>query len=313
MRLAVTGAGGFVGRALCRSLADGRLSVTACVRTGSAPQGADREARIGDITDRQALAVAFTGADAVVHLAGRAHVMRDDAADPLAEYRRVNVEGTKAVCEAAAETGVRRIVFMSSVKVNGERSDGGPLTEDDPPCPEDPYGVTKMEAETALFASAAERGFEAVCLRPPLVYGPGVRANFAALMKLCDSGIPLPFGSVTGNRRSLIHVGNLVSAIETALTHENAAGRVFLVRDGEDLSTAGLIRALRTAMGRPPRLLPVPVSLLNGLLRLAGRGAMAERLLGTLSVDDSAIRAALGWIPPVAVADAMAETVAARR
>ncbi len=312
MKVAVTGAGGFVGGALCSALTVHGHAVTACVRGNAAPAGADRVARIADITDRPGLESVFAQVDAVVHLAGRAHVMQDDSADPLAEYRRINVDGTKAVCEAAAGAGVGRVVFMSSVKVNGERSGDRSLTEDDPPRPEDPYGITKMEAEKALFHLAAARGFEAVCLRPPLVYGPGVRANFASLMKLCDSILPLPFGAIVQNRRSLIYVGNLVSAIEAALTHENAPSRTFLVRDGEDLSTAGLVRILRTAMGRPARLLSVPPALLDAALRLAGRAAMAERLLGSLSVDDSAIRESLGWTAPCGVAEAMAETVAGR-
>ena len=308
MRIAVTGAGGFVGRALCRALATGGHTVIACIRSDEGPEGADEVRRITDITERDSLCEAFAGVDAVVHLAGRAHVMADGAIDPLAEYRHVNVEGTRAVAEAAADAGVRRVVFVSSVKVNGEGAEGAPYRETDQPAPEDAYGITKHEAERALFDIAQKRGFEAVCLRPPLVYGPGVRANFAALMKLCDSGLPLPFGAITQNRRSLIYVDNLTSAIMAALLHEKAAGQIFLVRDNDDFSTAGLIRALRQALGRPARLIPIPSCFLNLLLRLAGRGAMAKRLLGSLTVDDGTIRAALGWSPPVTTTDAMIAT-----
>ena len=313
MQVAVTGAGGFVGRALCRALAAEGHEVIACIRSGDDPEGAGEVRRIADITDRGALHDAFDGAEAVVHLAGRAHVMADDAVDPMAEYRRVNVDGTRAVAEAAADAGVRRVVFVSSVKVNGERTDGAPFRETDQPAPEDAYGITKHEAETVLFDIARARGFETVCLRPPLVYGPGVRANFAALLKLCDSGLPLPFGSITRNRRSLIFVDNLTAAIGAVLAHPDASGRVFLVRDSEDLSTAGLVRSLRQALGRPARLIPVPSCVLNLLLRLAGRGAMAERLLGSLTVDDGAIRTTLGWTPPVSVTDAMLATARAPR
>jgi nucleoside-diphosphate-sugar epimerase len=310
-RVAITGANGFVGRALCHTLSTKGTEIIAVIRSGDSPQGARETHRIGDITDRAALRAAFEGVDAVVHLAGRAHVMQDDAADPLAEYRRINVEGTKAVADCAADAGAGRVVFLSSIKVNGERTDRNAFSETDAPAPEDPYGVTKQEAENALFEIAGAHGIEAVCLRPPLVYGPGVRANFAALMKLCDSGLPLPFGGATLNRRSLIFVGNLTSAIEAALSHENAAGRVFLVRDGEDLSTASLITTLRQALGRSPRLLPVPASWLNPLLRLIGRRAMAERLLGSLMIDDSAFRTALNWTPPFTIADAMGATARA--
>jgi nucleoside-diphosphate-sugar epimerase len=310
-RVAITGANGFVGRALCHTLSTEGMEIIAVIHSGDVPQGASETHRIGDITDRTALRAAFEGVDAIVHLAGRAHVMQDDAADPLAEYRRINVEGTKNVTDCAADAGAQRVVFLSSIKVNGERTDGKPFSETDAPAPEDAYGVTKCEAEEALFEIARARGIDAVCLRPPLVYGPGVRANFAALMKLCDSGLPLPFGGVTGNRRSLIFVGNLTSAIAAALSHKNAAGRTFLVRDGEDLSTAGLIRALRLALGRSPRLLSVPASWLNALLCLIGRRAMAERLLGSLAIDDSAFRTALNWTPPFSIADAMESTTRA--
>jgi nucleoside-diphosphate-sugar epimerase len=312
-RVAITGAGGFVGRALCHSLSTEGMEITAVIRSGDIPQGASETHRIGDITDRTGLRAAFEGVDAVVHLAGRAHVMQDDTADPLAEYRRINVEGTKAVADCAADAGAGRVVFVSSIMVNGERTDNEAFSETDAPAPEDPYGVTKREAEEALFEIARARGIEAICLRPPLVYGPGVRANFAALMKLCDSSFPLPFGGITHNRRSLIFVGNLTSAIKAALSHENAAGRVFLVRDGEDLSTAGLIRVLRQALGRSPRLVPVPASWLNAMLCLIGRRAMAERLLGSLTIDDSAFRTTLGWTPPLAIADAMEVTARAFR
>ena len=309
MRVLVTGAAGFVGRALCPALAAAGHEVIAGVREGTAPPGAHAHRTLGDLAEERSLDAAVAGVDAVVHLAARAHMMRETAADPLILYRRVNVDGTRRLAEAAARADVRRFVLMSSVKVNGERTSMRPFTEDDPPAPADAYGISKREAEETLAAIASKMGLSAVALRTPLVYGPGVRANFLALLRLCDSPWPLPFGGVSGNRRSLIHLANLVDAIAVALVHPSANG-IYLVSDGEDLSTAGMIRRLRAALGRPTRLLPLPARLLETSLRLLGRGALADRLCGSLAVDTGRIARNLGWRPPITVDEGLAATVA---
>jgi len=309
MRVLVTGAAGFVGRALCPALAAAGHEVIAGVREGTAPPGAHAHRTLGDLAGERPLDAAVAGIDAVVHLAARAHVMRETAADPLVLYRRANVDGTRRLAEAAARAGVSRFVLMSSIKVNGERTAIRPFTEDDPPAPADAYGISKREAEETLAAVASKTGLSAIALRVPLVYGPGVRANFLELLRLCDSAWPLPFGGIAGNRRSLIHLANLTDAIAVALVHPSADG-VYLVSDGEDLSTAALIRRLRAALGRPARLVPVPARLLDTLFRLLGKGALADRLCGSLAVDTGRIARDLGWRPPCTVDEGLAATVA---
>lgn len=294
----VTGATGFVGRALCPVLAASGATVIACTRKEETPDGASEVRLVRDICDEAALGAAMEGVDIVIHLTARAHIMRDDSADPLAEYRRINVEGTAMVARIARDAKVRRIVYLSSIKVNGERSGDQPYRASDTPAPEDFYGLTKHEAEEALRDIAGEAGLEWVVLRPPLVYGPGVRANFLSLMSLADSAWPLPFGAVTENRRSLIFIGNLTSALAAAATHPEAVGKTFLIRDGEDFSTAQLIEGLRAALGRPRRLMAVPPALLKAGLKAVARGAMADRLLESLAIDDAPIRGDLGWSPP---------------
>lgn len=294
----VTGATGFVGRALCPVLAAGGATVIACTRHKPIPDGASEARTIGDICDQAALGAAMVGVDIVIHLATRAHIMRDRSADPLAEYRRINVGGTATVARAARDAKVRRMVYLSSIKVNGERTGKHPFQATDTPAPEDAYGLTKHEAERELRDIADPAGLEWVVLRPPLVYGPGVRANFRSLLSLADSVWPLPFGAITENRRSLIFVGNLTSAIACAATHPDAAGNTWLVRDGEDFSTVRLIEGLRAALGRPRRLVAVPPAVLKAGLTLVGKDAMATRLLESLAIDDTPLRHELGWSPP---------------
>jgi nucleoside-diphosphate-sugar epimerase len=309
MRVLVTGAGGFVGRALCPALAAAGHEVIAGVREGGAPHGAHAHRTLGDLAEEHALDAAVAEVDAVVHLAARVHMMRETAADPLLLYRRVNVDGTRRLAAAAVRSGVRRFVLLSSIKVNGERTTARPFAEVDAPAPADAYGLSKQEAEEVLATVAAGTGMSAVALRTPLVYGPGVRANFLALLRLCDSPWPLPFGGVRTNHRSLIGLGNLVDAIAAAVAHPAANG-VYLVRDAEDLSTEALIRRLRHALGRPARLLPVPAALLAMSLRLLGRGALADRLCCSLAVDSGRIARDLGWQPPHTVDEELAATVA---
>ena len=295
MKVLITGANGFVGRALCSHLADAGIAVRAAVRAG-APDVVDAVV-VGEIGAATDWSPALEGVTHVVHLAGRAHVLRETAQDAEAAFRAVNLEGTRRLAEEAAARGVRRLVFVSSVKACAESTSGPPLTEQSTPHPEDAYGRSKLDAEQALLRIAGSTNLEVAILRPPLVYGPGVQANFLRLMQLVDRGVPLPLGSVR-NRRSLVYRGNLASAIECCLTHPAAAGETFFVSDGEDVSTPELIRRLAVAIERPTRLWPMPVWLLRSAARLAGMNSQVGRLVGSLVVDGSKIRTVLGWNPP---------------
>jgi nucleoside-diphosphate-sugar epimerase len=314
-RVLVTGAAGFIGRALVDALLASGFEVTAAVRAtgGPAPwQGAVRAVAVGGIDGATDWRAALDGAELVVHLAGIAHqpIAEDDAS--VARYHAVNVAGTAALATAAAARGVRRLLFLSSVKVNGEETGARPFTERDAPAPQDIYGRSKWQAEQALARIAAETGMAVTVLRSPLVYGPGVGGNFASLLRLCDTPLPLPFGAID-NRRSLIARANLVHAVIACLGHPAAANETFLLRDREDLSTAELARRLRRALGRPARLLPVPPALLTSLGSLLGRGDTMRRLVGSLAVDDGKLCGTVGWHPPRATDEALAETAAAFR
>jgi nucleoside-diphosphate-sugar epimerase len=295
-----------VGRALVeRLVADGR-SVRAAVRTASAAVAAGVEtSRVDDIGPGTDWRAALAGVDAIIHLAARAHVLRDSSIDAHALYRSVNTLGTLRLAEAAAAAGVRRLVFLSSVRVHGDRSTGAPFTETSPLAASDPYGRSKADAERGLAALAATGALEPVILRPPLVYGPGARGNFARLVALVARGVPLPLGAVR-NRRSLTFVGNLVEAIVRALDHPAAASETFMVSDGEDLSTPDLVRRIARALGKPARLIPVPTAFLRLGGALAGRSDDVARLLDDLVVDSSRIRAKLDWTPPFRLDEAFA-------
>ena len=296
MKILVTGANGFVGNVLCSELRASRLTVRAAVRTENF-SGSD-VVRVGAIDDKTDWTDALRDIVVVIHLAARGHVMTDKASNPSAEFRRVNVAGTENLARQAARAGVKRLVYVSSIKVNGEATEGvRKFSELDAPVPQDPYGVSKYEAEQALHRVAAETGLEVVIVRPPLVYGAGVKGNFAQMLKVLALGIPLPLASV-GNRRSLIYVGNLVDALILCATHPAAAGQTYLVSDGDDVSTPELLRELGDAMGHPARLLPCPQALLKLAGRLTGKADQVERLLGSLRVDSDKIRRELGWTPP---------------
>lgn len=311
MNFLLTGATGFVGRALRPQLLQTGHTVRSAVRL---PLVGDAEqvvvGAIGPDTD---WSDALAGVDVVVHLAARVHQMKDTAADPLAACRAVNTHGTVHLARAAARSGVRRLVFVSSVKAVAERSvPGFPLIEDMPARPEDPYGQSKLEAEQGLARVAQETGLEVVIVRPPLVYGPGVGANFRSLLQAVTRGWPLPFACVD-NRRSLIAVGNLTSALLACSMHPAAVGRTYFVSDADDVSTAELVRRIAQALGRAPRLLPVPVPLLRLAGVVAGRRAAVERLTESMAVDCSRIRRELGWSPPLSMQQVLADTVAAER
>ena len=292
-RVLVTGATGFIGQGLLARLkSDGRAFRAALRFPNAAMEGAVIVGEIGPDTDWTG---ALDGVDVVIHLAGRAHVMAGET-DALARFQRVNAAGTARLAEQAASSGVRRFVLISSVKAAADSSGVALLTETDPPAPGTPYGVSKLEGERALL-DFADR-METVILRPPLVYGPEVKANFRALLRLIDSGAPLPLGSVR-NRRSLVALDNLVDAIVTAVDAPGAAGGVFYVTDGAALSTPQLIRALARALNKPARLIPVPPALLSLAARAIGKADAADSLLGSLALDDSAFRAKTAWTPPL--------------
>lgn len=307
-RILVTGAGGFVGRALCTVLRQEQLAASAALRRIPGGTGLPQEIAVGDLGPDTDWRTALQGVSCVVHLAARTHVLNERSPDPLAEYRRINVLATENLARQAARSGVRRFVFLSSVKVNGESTSSRPFSTDDTPAPEDAYGISKHEAEDVLRAIGGETGMEIVILRPPLVYGPGVKGNFLRLLKAVAKGVPLPLASID-NRRSLVYVGNLVDAIIACIREPAAAGRTFLVSDGEDLSTPELIRKLATAMGRRPRLLPCPPALLALAARLFGREAAFRRLNGSLAVDISALRQTLHWQPRYSTNQGFSATV----
>jgi UDP-glucose 4-epimerase len=308
----VTGASGFVGRALLPRLAADGYRVRATVRRPGTelPAGVHAVA-IGDLTDEPDWRIVLAGVDAVVHLAARAHVLDERSPDAFALYRAANTLPTLRLAEAAAAAGVRRLVFVSSVRVHGSRTAGAPFDESSPLAAEDPYGRSKVDAERGLAEIARTSRLEVVVLRPPLVYGPGVRGNFGRLARLVARGVPLPFGAVR-NRRSLVYVGNLADVIARSLAHPAAAGRTLMVSDGEDVSTAELVRRIARALGRPPRLVPVPPALLRAAGALAGRREDVARLLDDLVVDSTLLRRTLGWKPPHTLDEGLAATMASR-
>ena len=301
----VTGATGFVGGALVRQLATDRSvnGVVAAVRSvANAWPKRVREVSLGDLLPTTGWSVALQGVDAVVHCAARVHAMIDDATDTLKAYREANVSSTLNLARQAAMVGVRRFVFVSSIKVNGEFTEvSKPFTADDVPAPGDPYGVSKHEAEQLLRQIAAETGMDVVIIRPPLVYGHGVKANFESMMRWLALGVPLPLAAVTENRRSLLALDNLVDLIVTCLNHPAAANQTFLVGDDEDLSTAELLKRMGAAMGRPARLFYIPPALLKLGATSLNKPGIYQRLCSSLQLDITKTRQLLGWTPPLSV------------
>jgi nucleoside-diphosphate-sugar epimerase len=311
MKIGVTGASGFVGQALVRQIAESGYGCTAAYR-GPAPSDLPpgvRPVTTGDLAGDTDWSPFLQSLDVVVHAAARVHILNDRSNDPLAEYRRVNVEGTLALARQAAAAGVRRFVFLSTIKVNGEETaPGQAFRASDRPLPSDPYAISKLEAETGLAEVGAMHGMEIVIVRPPLVYGPGVKANFLSMMRWVDLGVPLPLGAVN-NRRTMVALPNLVDLVLLCTHHPAAAGKVILAGDGEDLSTSSLLARLYAVMDRPNRLVSVPPSLLSALARLVGKGEIVRRLCGSLCVDVDETRRLLGWMAPVSVDQGLRQTV----
>lgn len=310
MHILLTGATGFVGRGICASNATSmNVRFVAALREPSINLSPCADSVVyGDISQEINWKGILSTVDVVIHAAARVHVMRDRALDPLAEYRKVNVKGTLSLARQAAEAGVKRFIFLSTVKVNGFSTlPCRPFNEHAGLMPSDPYAISKKEAEDGLWRLAGDTGMDVVVIRLPLVYGPGVKGNFFSLMRWLYKGIPLPLGAIH-NKRSMVALDNLVDLILTCVDHPAAANQVFFVSDGEDLSTTELLMQLSGALGRHARLLPVPSNLLELGAVLCGRQAVAQRLCGSLQVDITKARELLGWSPPVSVKDALHKT-----
>lgn len=304
----VTGANGFVGKALVHNLVlrfpQKKIIAATRLTHSSYPSGVTP--RLVESIDQKTDWGSLYGVEVVVHCAARVHVMKDTSADPLGDFRLVNAHGTAALARQAAAAGVRRFVFLSSIKVNGESTTNGrSFNANDDPNPEDPYGISKYEAEQMLRQIASDTGMEVVSIRPPLVYGPGVKANFAFLMRLLAWGVPLPLAAVTQNRRSFVALDNLVDLIVTCMHHPAAANQTFLVSDGEDLSTAELLRRMGTALHRPARLFYVPQMALKIAARVVRRPGVYQRLCGSLQLDINKTRELLDWNPSLTVDEAL--------
>jgi nucleoside-diphosphate-sugar epimerase len=310
MQVLLTGASGFVGAAVQAHLLDDPLfALRSVYRQAPAHVPAGLQlCQVPGLEPDTDWRVPLEGVEVVIHCAARVHVMNENEADPLAAFRRANVQGTLRLAEQAAQSGVRRFIYLSSIKVNGEGTQPGhPYTADDQPAPQDPYGVSKLEAEQGLQALAAKTGMEVVIIRPVLVYGPGVKANFRSMMAWLKRGVPLPLGAITNNR-SLVALDNLVDLIVTCIQHPAAANQVFLVSDDEDLSTSELLRRMAKALGRPAYLLPLPMWMLNRTAQLLGKKAFSQRLCGSLQVDIGKTKALLDWTPAISVDGALAKT-----
>jgi nucleoside-diphosphate-sugar epimerase len=307
VKILVTGASGFVGHLLIKTLKhhDG-IKVTAVGRS-AAQSCADEFYVVSNFNQQGVWHEPLDGCDIVIHLAARVHVMHDRAEDPLAAFLSVNLHGTVNLANAAAKAGVKRFVFVSSIKVNGEYTEGQPFTAQDAPNPQDPYAISKWEAEKALLKLSEETGMEVVIVRPPLVYGPGVKANFASLLNIVNKRLPLPVGRIN-NMRSMIYVGNLADALITCATHANAAGQTYVVCDNEDVSTSQLIKKLSLVLKQPYLVFPFPISIIRLLARLVAKSSAVDRLTQSLVIDCSTLCNELGWKPPFTMQEGLSET-----
>lgn len=313
MNVLLTGASGFIGRAIVDRLSiNSEHHLVAGSRKDFQVQHAGiRRSHIPDLGSEGNWSDVLANMEVVIHSAARAHIMNDQSVDPLTEYRKVNVDGTLCLARQAAMAGVRRFIFISSIKVNGEEKPcGQPYTAADSPAPQDPYGISKMEAEQGLRSIAQESGMEVVIIRPVLVYGPGVKANFRSMMSWLKKGVPLPLGAIK-NKRSLVSVDNLVDLIVVCIDHSAAANQIFLVSDDEDLSTTEMLKRLGDALGKPARLIPVPSACLALGGALLGKHAVIQRLCGSLQVDIRHTCETLDWHPPVSVNEGFRRTATA--
>ena len=305
----MTGAAGFVGCSVVEQLLNGHYGVRGCSRQKNVriPNNAEFYTT-DDMSESTDWHQALQNVDVVIHAAARVHVMKDSSTDPLAKFRNVNTAGTLNLARQAADASIKRFIFISSVKVNGEMtSDERPFTPDDKYIPSDPYGLSKYEAEQGLLSLAKETGMEVVIIRPPLVYGPDVKANFASMMLWVKKGIPLPFGAVN-NQRSLIALGNLVSFIIHCIDHPKAANEIFLISDGEDVSTTELLKKVAKAFQVHSWLIPIPVSWMKLAAKIVGKGDVADRLFSSLQVDSSKARDLLGWQPVITMDEQLKKT-----
>lgn len=310
MKILISGAAGFVGKPLCAALFRQGQAVRAAVHVKNLPLDNIETVVIGEIDGATDWTDSLSGINVVIHLAARVHLMHDNADNPLDAFRKINVEGALNLARQASEAGVRRFIFISSIKVNGERNLAGrPYTAGDQPMPADAYSMSKLEAENALRQLAEKTGMEVVIIRPPLVYGPGAKANFNTMMCWLKRGVPLPLAAIH-NKRSFVALDNLIDLIVTCIDHPAAANQTFLAADGEDLSTTDLLQRLGNALGKPAKLFPVPVWLLKIGASLLGRGAIAQRLCDSLQVDISKTCDLLGWRPPLGVDEALKKAAA---
>lgn len=296
MNILVTGATGFVGQALCQALIDhGHHAIALCRKANTQLKAS--EIIYKDLNAFTQFEETLKSIEVVIHLAGRTHVLNDTAENPYQAYAEINIEATKNLALQAAASGVKRFIFLSSVKVNGEISAKNAFNEQSAPSPEDDYGKTKWQAEKELALIAADSDMEFVIIRPPLIYGKGVKANFNNLISICQTRLPLPFGAIH-NKRSLVYIENLIDFIMLCTTHPKAANQTFLISDDEDVSTTELIRTIRQALKVPSLLIPLPQSWIMTILKLIGRKSLATRLCGSLQVDISKAKSLLGWKPP---------------
>ena len=308
MKILVTGASGFIGSALIEYLSNIRgVSVVGMVR--SLPETTYHslvEYRVGKIGWPEKLSINLSDIDVVVHAAGRAHIMKDSAANPIEEFRRVNTQGTIELAKIAADAGVKRFIFLSSIKVNGDSTNAGfPFSKVSTEDPRDAYGISKYEAELGLRKISLATGLEVTIIRPSLVYGSGVKGNFSALIKILSLRLPLPLGLVNSNLRSMVSLDNLINLIDLCVRHPKAANQTFLVSDNSDVSTCSLLRLLGSSIGKPAILINFPRASLILVSKLFGMEARAQRILGTLQVDISHTCIELGWEPPYTVEDSL--------